>query len=222
MTTISVVTNVEAFNWNVVIVGHWNRAILTPAGIAYRLFKLPKDTPVQIEVPLDGLAPYRVKHGPVVITAQSAKLNIFTESPSYENLQIALQIASTALNDLPETPVQAAGFNICYRIENIPEVILGYIKSEMDEALSDEGYQISTRVLRRSIQWHQGHINIEVSCDEQSLGIVSLNFEMESGNTKDLITWVNTPIEQIKKTATDIFEKVLMLAIQEVNNEKSD
>lgn len=216
------VMNIEALDWSVVIAGYWNQAILTPAGIAYRLFKKPKDTPVQVEIPLDGIAPYRVRDGSIIIMAQPKRLHIIAEPPCYENLERALQIASVALTELPETPVQAAGFNIIYQIEDMPEIILKYIASEIDEAISDRKYQISTRVLKRSINWLQGKLNLEITCDEKSLGIVSLNFERESNNIKDLIEWVNTPIETIKNTTLDIFEKVLMLPTQEALHEKSN
>ena len=211
--------NIEPLNWSVVIAGYWNQAILTPAGIAYRLFKKPKEIPVQVEVPLDGLAPYRVKDGPIVVMGEPTRLHISTEPSSYENLQRALEIAHTALKELPETPVLAAGFNIAYQIEDISEIILKYITSEIDEALSDKGYQIETRTLRRSIKWEQGEINLEIKSDEQSLGIISLNFEKRSNKVNDLVEWVDTPIEVIKSTAQKILEKILMLPIEEANNE---
>ncbi len=41
----------EPGEWNVVILGRWNRAIPTPQGIASRLFQLPPETEIGIEVP---------------------------------------------------------------------------------------------------------------------------------------------------------------------------
>ncbi|MBK9039205.1 MAG: hypothetical protein IPL83_08600 [Bdellovibrionales bacterium] len=89
------VMNIEALDWSVVIAGYWNQAILTPAGIAYRLFKKPKDTPVQVEIPLDGIAPYRVRDGSIIIMAQPKRLHIIAEPPCYENLkELANSISS--------------------------------------------------------------------------------------------------------------------------------
>lgn len=211
--------NIEPLNWSVVIAGYWNQAILTPAGIAYRLFKKPKEIPVQVEVPLDGLAPYRVKDGSIVVIGEPTRLFISTEPPSYENLQRALEIAQIALKELPETPVLAAGFNIAYQIEDISEIILKYITSEIDEALSDKDYRIATRTLRRSIKWQQGEINLEIKSDEQSLGKISLNFEKRSNKVNDLVEWVSIPLETIKTTTQEILEKVLMLPAEEANHE---
>lgn len=211
-----VVMNIEASDWSVVIAGYWNQAILTPAGIAYRLFKKPKENPVQVEIPLDGIAPYRVRDGSIIVMAQPKRLHIITDPPNYENLQRALQIASIALTELPETPVIAAGFNILYRIDDMPEIILRYISSEIDEALSDEAYQITTRVLKRSITWLQGKLNLEIKYDEDGLGVISLNFERQSDEIKDLVEWVNTPIEEIRNTTHLILKKVLMLSTEEV------
>ncbi len=58
------------FDWDVVVVGFWNPAILTPAGIWKRLFELEQGTPVELEVPIDGLAPYRVSHEEITVTAE--------------------------------------------------------------------------------------------------------------------------------------------------------
>jgi hypothetical protein len=54
--------NPQPFNWDVVIVGFWNRAILTPNGIAKRLFKLPEGSGIEVLVPVNSLEPSQVKH----------------------------------------------------------------------------------------------------------------------------------------------------------------
>jgi hypothetical protein len=51
----------KPYDWNVVVLGHWNQAILTPQGIAERLFQLPSETEIGIEVPMDAIGPFRVK-----------------------------------------------------------------------------------------------------------------------------------------------------------------
>jgi hypothetical protein len=60
--------------WSVVIIGRWNRAILTPAGIAKRVFGEPETKLMDVEVPLDGLSPYRVRH-PEKKTLRSIKMS---------------------------------------------------------------------------------------------------------------------------------------------------
>ena len=52
--------NVQPSEWSVIILGAWNPAILTPGGIAQRIFKgACGEHPVDVQVPLDGLAPYK-------------------------------------------------------------------------------------------------------------------------------------------------------------------
>src|SRR6516165_8300462 len=60
--------------WNVVVMGRWNRAILTPQGIATRLFQLPLNTSIGVEVPMDGIGPYRVSHDRLVVMVSEAWL----------------------------------------------------------------------------------------------------------------------------------------------------
>lgn len=52
----------KATEWSVVVVGRWNRAILTPNGIAKRVFKLAELSQMVVAVPLDGVSPYIVKN----------------------------------------------------------------------------------------------------------------------------------------------------------------
>ena len=58
-------------DWSVVILGRWNRAILTPNGIAKRLFKLAEAKQVLVAVPLDGVSPYMVRHPTQQIVAMT-------------------------------------------------------------------------------------------------------------------------------------------------------
>ncbi|MBN2373783.1 hypothetical protein JXL19_08350 [bacterium] len=81
------------YDWNVVVAGYWNRAILTPAGIARRLFGLEPNIPVMIEVPIDGLAPYRVTHEDLTVTAVMGRLTIYANTPSFKILDSARAIA---------------------------------------------------------------------------------------------------------------------------------
>src|SRR5437867_4460257 len=96
-------------DWNVIVIGRWNRAILTPQGIVTRLFQLPPETDVGIEVPMDAIGPYRVIHDGLVVMVSSSQLIVETQEHSFPSLQRAMHIASRAMTSLPETPMRAAG-----------------------------------------------------------------------------------------------------------------
>src|SRR4051812_42213395 len=102
----------EPGDWNVVVVGRWNRSILTPQGIASRLLQLPPGTEVGIEVPMDAIWPYRVSYGDLVIMVSEQQLIVEAAENSFPSLQRAMRVVYRAMQNLPETPVFAAGFNI--------------------------------------------------------------------------------------------------------------
>lgn len=102
------------FDWNVVVVGAWNPAILTPLGIAKRLFGRD-DAPIQVMVSVDGLAPIQVRYEGLVVVPSNSKLVVSPVEPSPSALVEAAQVACKAINSLPDTPFLAAGVNLRYR-----------------------------------------------------------------------------------------------------------
>lgn len=102
----------KATDWNVVVVGSWNRAILTPGCVKEHLLQLPKNSVVEVQVPVDVPAPPRVKHGGITVTVLGAQLVIDADPPTYEGIKSACQAAARAIRYLDKTPVTAAGINI--------------------------------------------------------------------------------------------------------------
>lgn len=128
----------QPFDWNVVVVGAWNVAILTPGGVAKRLFRLPPGTPVEVQVPLDAPhAPMQVKRGGMVVAVAPSgmQLTVGPEQSAFSGLQEAAEIAARAIEDLPETPVRAAGVNIRYRFDSIPDQLQSAIGAPIDNLL---------------------------------------------------------------------------------------
>ncbi|HAJ78740.1 MAG TPA: hypothetical protein DCO75_03130 [Fibrobacteres bacterium] len=212
--------DIEPFEWSVVIIGFWNPAILTPAGISQRLFQLDKNTPVHVEVPLDGVGPYRVKHDGLIVISQPNNLQIIAESAEYESLSKATSLAKRALEQLPETPVMAGGINIRYRISNPPDALIEIISCEIDNFVSDEGFKIKNRSLMRSLEWNEGTLNIEISYEEDGISTVLFNFDRKSNIISDLINWMNIPVESMKKDVDKIINDVLKITISSENNDE--
>ena len=196
---------VEPFDWNVVVVGYWNPAILTPSGIARRLFELPKGTPVMVEVPMDGLAPHRVRHDGVIVTAEPSRLTLTTEDPTLGNIERAKCIAARAINALPETPLTAAGFNLRLKVDDVPERLLEDTAAKLDALLSDAGFRITARVLQRSLEYGEGSLNLDVRQAADGEVRVGLNFHRQSSAIQDLCGWLEMPLDAIQKA----FSRVL-------------
>lgn len=197
---------VEAFDWNVVVVGYWNPAILTPGGIGKRLFDLEKGTPIAVEIPLDGLAPYRVKHEGLTVTAELGKLALVADIPSLANLDRARKLAAKAITDLPETPLTACGFNIRVRFTDAPEKLLTGTKAALDDWLSDANFTIASRATLRSIDFKGGALNLAIRQISDTQTHLELNFDRQSGEAAALSEWLAVPMVDVRTASTQVLK----------------
>jgi hypothetical protein len=175
----------EPCDWNVVVLGRWNRAILTPNGIASRLFQLPPETEIGIEVPMDAIGPYRVSHGDLTVMVGNSQLWIDARENNFPSLERAMRVARRAMESLPETPVIAAGYNI--RSQGTGEdgqlgPLIAATQLEWDRQFERAGYPISRRDVTWVADWHPGKISVNLSReDHDRLLRVNLNFEKGGG-----------------------------------------
>jgi hypothetical protein len=186
-------------DWNIVIVGAWNLAILTPEGIARRLFELEPETPVEVQVSLDGRAPIRVKYENILVQPSPASLIVTPQEPTPSELEKSVTIAKRALTRLPETPVSAAGLNLRFWFEKIPDSLIKAGLSVIDDKLSDEGFRTLEKGLKRTIEWGDGVINLEIQEREDSSALVIFNYHRNSKAAEQLITWLETFRDMLDK-----------------------
>ena len=168
-------------DWNVVVIGHWNRAILSPAGIAKRLFGLPEGTPIEVMVPLEVVAPYHVRHKNITVIPSSDRLVVSPVQCTFENLVEAIGIIRKALEDLPRTPVFAVGINVRYISTTEVDVLQQSTASAWDDKLSDKRLIIASRSIMRSVHWRDGTINItiKVRSGRRLLASLQLRFQVD-------------------------------------------
>jgi hypothetical protein len=206
--------NIEAFDWNVVVIGFWNRAILNPGGIGKRLFGLEEGTPIVVEIPLNMLGSPRVKYKDLAVVVDQQSLTIMSERLTYEGLNHAREIAVKAINSLPETPLTATGFNFRFKIDQPTGDLLNATKSKIDELLSDADFEIKERNVKRSVVWSGGVINLSITHKENV--VVGLNFHRQSSNKNELVTWLEYPISDVKATVEKMFADVIKAPLGEI------
>lgn len=212
----------EPFDWNVVVIGKWNPAILTPAGIACRLFGLDPGTPIDVMVNVDGLEPPKVRHEGLEVQVTSQRLIISPATCTTEDLDRARQIAVRALDELPETPFSAAGFNLRFRMTAPSDDLLETLNGQIDGPLADADFTVEHREIRRTISFAEGTINLSLvstpgTGDETDV-VVRLNFDRSARACQELRTWLTIPIDQIRDVV-DRITPILHLQLQEHENE---
>ena len=209
-------------NWSIVILGQWNPALFTPGCISRRLFALPDATPVEVLVSIDVFAPPRVKHDGITVYADNQKLTIDLVNNDLKSLESALQFARKAINDLPHTPVSAAGFNLRYRADAFPDSLIALLANSLDDRISDAGYEISSRAYGRALKLDTGTLNLNVSSSPECAAEVALNFERRSTSAKDLVDWLNMPIDRIKGITKSTWVDILSLSAEDIASEERE
>ena len=177
-------------NWNAVVAGRWNRAILTPSGIAHRLFELVEGTNIEVLMPLDEIGRYQVKHDRCIVEVTKQHLLVQPVESSFENLHIASDICCKALASLPETPLTAVGINIRYAVSQDCQSIRNILTHASDLWLADHDETLVGRSHRRSLSFKQGMINIEVSTLDGTEYSILFNVERASKSRSELTEWL--------------------------------
>ena len=206
-------------DWNVVIVGRWNPAILTPGGIKKFVFKMEEAEKVEVAVPLDGLSPYLVKQPEknITVITDVNRLLIKVENEDYQTLAHAMEAGVNALESLPQTPFIAAGFNIRFKTEESPTEILDICTSTIDAKMGELGHIISARGISRSINYGDGNLNININ-HINNISEVLFNFHRNSNKKDELVSWLHTDVSAVKTEVERIIDK-LEINIEESANE---
>lgn len=193
--------------WSVVLVGRWNKAILTPGRVATKIFGLPKGNLVEVKVPIDGISPYQIKHPEknIFFVAGSARMQICLSTMTFADLEDAKIAGINALKWLPETPVSAVGFNISYRFTDVtPELLEKVLDAKINSILA--GLTIKKHILGKTIEYKEGCLNITFTYQEEALEL-SLNFHKDSDQIPPFINWLGLSIEDIKVEVRGIFDR---------------
>jgi len=205
-------------NWNVVIVGHWNRAILSPAGIAKRLFGLPSGTPVQVLVPLDVVAPYHVRHENITVVPGGDRLIVAPVHNTFDNLIEATAVIRRALKDLPETPVFAGGLNLSYKSDTEVVALRQVTASQWDDRLSDKNFVIASRSVVRSVKWRDATINVAITAELTGASSVTFNFDYKSQSSDAIRKWLDLKANEIEEQVDAILFETLGLSREEIGH----
>tara|TARA_R110000744_G_C19340090_1_gene559370 strand:+ start:217 stop:849 length:633 start_codon:yes stop_codon:yes gene_type:complete len=208
---------IETSTWNIVIIGGWNRAILTPQGVAQRLFKVEAGTPVDVEVALDSINTLRVNHDSIKVIAKSGSLELIADDATFDCMDRAKKIASNALESLPATPVAGAGINFRFVDTEPPGDLLTKVECPLDTAVADQQFEISNRRYARSLVFNGGILNIDLSVLSTGECEILLNFHKESHSTSVLKEWVDQSIEPLKQAVDKIIKSAF--AIESYNGQ---
>ena len=209
-------------DWSVVVVGRWNRAILTPAGIGKRVLGVDAGTPLEVMVAIDAIAPPLVKHDKMTVVADSDRLTIQLAVCAFDELVRACSLARNALKQLPETPLAAVGFNVRYIASDFCEALDAVLKSDLDDRASDAGYRILDRQINRSYEWRLGRINVAASVSDEGVWSIMLNFDLKSDSLEQHLKWLDQNALDIQKEVHQVIGRVFQIPLGEIEYESAE
>lgn len=210
--------SLTASGWSVVLVGAWNPAILSPAGISVHVFGLPLGQPVRVAVPLDGVSAYLVANTEDTLTAyvKENRLQINLRQCRYQNLQLGLAAALRVLDVLPLTPLAAVGINLDFiSPDPIPE-LAELTNSPADIRIAQEGMAIRVSSLQRTLQLPVGVLNVTVTTSATSR--VRCNFHLDAANAETARLLFQTSIPDIQDAIAKV-GRILTTTLQEVTDD---
>lgn len=214
--------SLRKYDWNVVLLGHWNRAILTPRGIARRLFELEDGIQIQVELPIDGLEPIKVTHDDVTVRVASNKITFDACVPTIKCMKLVLEIAIRALKALPETPVHAAGVNFRVETQKLDGEFPQVIQCPID-GISDLGFKVVSSEASRRIVFNQGVLNLQGAIDSDSLLHILFNFHKDAddpANSEPLIEWLGQDITVFENCISELLRSVVDETFEETAHEE--
>jgi len=194
-------------DWSVVVVGHWNRAILQPAGIAHRVFGLDPNTPINVDIPLDSIAPFRVRHDEIIASVPANRLILELETCSFELLEKARTYAASAIKSLPETPFTAAGVNMKFLCDSVDDAVQEAATSPLLGFFAGQNLAVSTRSCKCRAPLGSGTMQVKVVADTDQGAMVHFNYELVSGTAQELRKWLGDPLDEAKSFMTAILKE---------------
>lgn len=206
-----------AKDWTVVVIGFWNRAILTPSWVATKLIGLPEGTPINVLVPMDVIGPVQISHDDIVVIPSSGNLVIQATKCNYPTLRSAMTVATNTLTELPRTPVSAAGYNVRFRCKDAVGQIEEVLTSDWDNRISDEKITILERKFIRTLEWRDGTIKLFVTHEPKEGYELLFNFELVSNDQSKLRNWLGHTEADIKEVILMLLNKVFQIQEMEIN-----
>ena len=203
-------------DWEVVLLGAWNVAILTPRGIARRLFELDEGTQIGVFVPLEGMALIQVVYDAISITPSSQRLAATPQICSGSKLAQSCTILERALRSLPETPVSAAGVNFRFTFPEAPSALVAVFDSPLNDLCADADLSVRARKCRWTIDWNGGELNFEIEHSRDGSGSILMNFHLTSSVCADLTKWIGQNASMLS-FVTKMLRETLKVEVEDVS-----
>lgn len=164
----------------IVIVGKWNKYILSPDWVANKIFE---EKTIQLEFSVNVGRPPRYTSADIRIIPSNESVLFISLNPTDANLAKMEQLAKKLLGILEYTPIQAFGINFSY-VEDAAVCDLASIFNFSDnDKLSEYGCKISNSTIKRELLIKERMLNLTISQSDADI-LFEFNFHYDVTGSK--------------------------------------
>lgn len=159
---------------NIVLVGGWNRNIITPQWVASSLANVD-EAGFQLAID-DPTFPFRILFDDYVLTVRADRLQLHSHIVTADRFNGAASLAHDLLELLPHTPISALGINFAWQEPDPPPELLPLFILNDTTAIADEGRSVTETAIKRSFPWKDGVLTFTIVLKPQGHVVADFNF----------------------------------------------
>lgn len=204
-------------SFTIVVVGNWNRHILSPSWVSKELFLEDKIT-IEFSVNLELPPRYTSPTSQIRILPSSGNVTFVALVPDESCLSRMEQMTQALLEKLTYTPIQAFGINFGY-VEAIEKSDLYNIfKFSDNNRLSKEQYLIKSSSLQRALSVEDRVLNLSISTKDSEVHF-DFNFHYDVSNAKEAIDKIKDAVVSNKRIAEKTLSNIYDLSFDPIAEE---
>ena len=194
---------------NIVLVGGWNRNIITPQWVASSLANV-EEVGFQLAID-DPTFPFRILFDDYVLTVRADRLLLHSHIVSADRLRRAATLAHRLLELLPHTPISALGINFAWRESDPPPALLPLFTLNDTTAIADEGRTVTETAIKRSFPWADGTLTFTMALKPQGHVVADFNFHWTVTGATAAQQYLTEGPSQAREAARLLLRKVYEL-----------
>lgn len=193
----------------VVLLGNWNRYILSPGWSAKNIFNEPG---LGVEIALDlGLPPrYTSEQSHVRMIPTEDNITFVALKNNDECLQKMESLAYDLVSKLSYTPIRAFGMNFAFVEDASKNDLLGIFKFSDNELLNSFGCQLTFSSIRRRLIVENRTVNFAISNKGEEVSF-DFNFHYGVSGTTEVMNKIKNSVIENKKIAENLLKSVYKL-----------
>jgi hypothetical protein len=200
-------------DWNLVLAGSWNVAILNPDWLGKNVFNTNE---FGAEMVIEGVFPRLRFHFDKVLVIPAMDRVIFAaRRPEDGDLLAVEEAAKRVLTLLPVTPVSGVGINLGYAEDNPSPDLTSLFAIGDNGKVSDEGLEINSTSIVRELKFEDRVVNFRIT---QSTNVsFNFNYHKNVANAEEALQAITNKVKPFRDYSEALLTKLYGLELEEAN-----